>query len=59
MQVQVGADKFTATARTADADEQARLWPVMTAIWPDYDDYQARTEREIPIVILDRIPTAG
>lgn len=59
VQVQVGADKFTATARTADADEQARLWPVMTAIWPSYDDYQARTERHIPIVILDRIPTAG
>jgi deazaflavin-dependent oxidoreductase (nitroreductase family) len=54
VEVQVGADKFTARARTANAEEKARLWPIMTAIWPAYDDYQAKTERDIPVVILER-----
>jgi deazaflavin-dependent oxidoreductase (nitroreductase family) len=53
--VQVGAEEFTARARTADADEKAELWPGMTAVWPDYDLYQARTSRDIPVVILDPV----
>ncbi len=52
--VQVGADRFTARASTAPADEKPRLWRSMTALWPDYDRYQARTSREIPVVILER-----
>lgn len=52
--VQVGAEVFQAQARTADADEKARLWPAMSAIWPAYDEYQAKTDRDIPVVILDR-----
>jgi deazaflavin-dependent oxidoreductase (nitroreductase family) len=52
VEVQVGADKFPAHARTGTAEEKARLWPLMTSIWPAYDDYQARTDREIPVVIL-------
>lgn len=52
--VQVKADRFSARARTATPEERARLWPTMTAIWPDYDAYQTRTDREIPIVILQR-----
>jgi deazaflavin-dependent oxidoreductase (nitroreductase family) len=55
--LQVGAEKFRARARTADPEERARLWPVMAAIWPDYDEYQARTERDIPVVILERSAT--
>ncbi|MDG4792916.1 nitroreductase family deazaflavin-dependent oxidoreductase [Micromonospora sp. WMMD1082] len=54
VEVQVGADRFTARARTATPDEKARLWPVMTAIWPAYDDYQAKTDRDIPVVLLER-----
>jgi deazaflavin-dependent oxidoreductase (nitroreductase family) len=54
VQVQVGADRFTARARTASAEEKPRLWRVMTAIWPDYDRYQKRTSRDIPVVILER-----
>ncbi|MEV6690386.1 nitroreductase family deazaflavin-dependent oxidoreductase [Micromonospora sp. NPDC051196] len=54
-QVQVGAERFTARARTATAEEKARLWPVMTDIWPAYDDYQAKTERDIPVVLLERV----
>lgn len=53
--VQVSADKFTALARTAAPDEKARLWQLMVSIWPAYEDYQAKTEREIPVVILSSI----
>jgi F420H(2)-dependent quinone reductase len=40
-------------AREADRDERERLWPKMTAVWAPYEDYQRRTERLIPIVILE------
>lgn len=55
VRVQVGSDKFTARARTASPDEKRRLWPIMTAIWPAYDEYQTKTERDIPVVILERV----
>ena len=51
--VQVKDNVFPAVARTASAEERARLWPQMAAIWPDYDNYQTKTDREIPIVILE------
>lgn len=54
VQVQVKADRFTAQARTATPEEKARLWPEMARIWPNYDDYQAKTRRDIPLVILER-----
>ena len=54
--VQVGADKFSALAHTASAEEKARLWPLMVSIWPSYKDYQTKTEREIPVVVLVRNP---
>jgi deazaflavin-dependent oxidoreductase (nitroreductase family) len=50
--LQVKADVFTATARTATPEEKARLWPVMTRLWPPYDDYVKRTDRDIPVVVL-------
>lgn len=52
VQVQVYGEKFTARAETASPEEKARLWPLMAALWPDYDSYQTRTERDIPVVIL-------
>jgi len=55
VQVQVGADKFAARARTAGAEEKPRLWRLMAAIWPDYDRYQKRTSRDIPVVIVERV----
>jgi deazaflavin-dependent oxidoreductase (nitroreductase family) len=51
--VQVGPDTFAARARDASPEEKARLWSVMTGIWPAYDEYQAKTDRQIPVVILD------
>lgn len=55
VELQVGADKFTAQARTATAEEKARLWPIMSKIFPNYDAYQAKAGkagRDIPLVIL-------
>jgi deazaflavin-dependent oxidoreductase (nitroreductase family) len=52
VQVQVGARRTAAVARTATAEEKARLWPLVVAVWPAYDDYQARTTRDIPVVVL-------
>ena len=51
--VQVKADRFTARARTATAEERPELWRTMTEIWPDYDTYQTKTDREIPVVVLE------
>jgi hypothetical protein len=48
------AERFKARARTAAPAERAALWKKMAAIWPPYDEYQARTMREIPVVILER-----
>jgi deazaflavin-dependent oxidoreductase (nitroreductase family) len=54
VELQVRDERFPARARTATAEERERLWPVMTAEWPAYDEYQTKTEREIPIVVLER-----
>ena len=51
--LQVGADKLTARARVADGEERTRLWDRMAQIWPDYNAYQTRTDRQIPIVVLE------
>ncbi|HZQ35389.1 MAG TPA: nitroreductase family deazaflavin-dependent oxidoreductase [Dehalococcoidia bacterium] len=55
VQLQVGAERFAARARTANAAEKPALWRVMTQVWPGYDEYQAKTSREIPVVILERV----
>lgn len=52
--VQVWGDKFKAHARTATPDEKKDLWPIMTKEWPSYDEYQKKTERDIPLVVLER-----
>jgi deazaflavin-dependent oxidoreductase (nitroreductase family) len=53
--VQVKADRFQAEARTAEGDERERLWTMMNGIWRHYDEYQTRTDRQIPVVVLERI----
>lgn len=52
--VQVLGDRFTARARTATPDQKPELWRLMTGIWPPYDEYQTLTDREIPVVVLER-----
>jgi deazaflavin-dependent oxidoreductase (nitroreductase family) len=53
--VQVLGDKFTARARTATPEEKPALWQKMAATWPAYDEYQQKTSREIPVVVLERV----
>jgi deazaflavin-dependent oxidoreductase (nitroreductase family) len=53
VEIQVGAEKFTALARTAAQEEKPRLWKIMAGIFPNYDEYQAKAGREIPVVILE------
>jgi deazaflavin-dependent oxidoreductase (nitroreductase family) len=52
--VQVRDDVIPVHASVAEGDERARLWSLMTEVWPDYDAYQAKTDREIPVVVLQR-----
>jgi deazaflavin-dependent oxidoreductase (nitroreductase family) len=55
IEIQVGSEKFKAIAHTANKEEKPRLWKVMTGIFPNYDDYQAKAGREIPLVILEPV----
>lgn len=55
VELQVKDDVFTARAHDAEGEERERLWKLMAAEWPPYDDYQERTDREIPVVILERV----
>jgi deazaflavin-dependent oxidoreductase (nitroreductase family) len=50
--IQVKGDELAVVARTATADEKPRLWKIVTEVWPNYDAYQARTDRDIPVVVL-------
>jgi deazaflavin-dependent oxidoreductase (nitroreductase family) len=52
VQVQVKAEKFKARAHTADAGERALLWPKMVEIYEPYAEYQKKTDRQIPVVVL-------
>lgn len=52
--VQIKGDRFAARARTAEGEERERLWRRMAEIWPPYDEYQQRTDRVIPVVVLER-----
>jgi len=54
VEVQIKGDKFRARARTAEG-ERERLWRLMNEIWPHYEEYQTKTDREIPVVVLERM----
>lgn len=53
--VQILDRTFKARARTATPEEKARRWPIMTEVWPNYDVYVTRTDREIPLVVLEPV----
>jgi deazaflavin-dependent oxidoreductase (nitroreductase family) len=59
VRVQVRGDRFTARARTATAEEKPRLWKIMTRNWPNYDVYATRTDRDIPVVVLEPTGAPG
>jgi deazaflavin-dependent oxidoreductase (nitroreductase family) len=52
-EVQVGSERRSVHARVADAEEHKRLWPMALKVYGGYADYQKRTERQIPLVILE------
>ena len=54
LEVQVKADKFSATARTATSPEREELWAEAIRDWPNFDVYQSRTDRQIPVVVIER-----
>jgi deazaflavin-dependent oxidoreductase (nitroreductase family) len=53
-EVQVKGDVFKARAHDAGPDEKPELWKTMNGEWPHYDEYQQKTDREIPVVVLER-----
>ena len=55
VEVQVGTAKIKARARTAAGEERAWLWAKALEFWPPYADYQKKTQREIPVVVLDPV----
>lgn len=55
VQVQVKGDRFEALARTAESPEREQLWAEAVTAWPNYNIYQSRTERRIPVVVLDPV----
>ena len=54
VQVQVAADKFSATAVAMDGARRQKLWNMMAEVWPLYIEYQQKTDRHIPVVALVR-----
>ena len=51
--VQVGSRRKAVHARTAAPEERARLWALMVGVYGGYEDYRRRTDREIPLVVLE------
>jgi deazaflavin-dependent oxidoreductase (nitroreductase family) len=51
--VQIRAERRPVQARLATAEERERLWALAVAVYPSYESYQQRTEREIPLVVLE------
>jgi deazaflavin-dependent oxidoreductase (nitroreductase family) len=54
VEIQVGPERFAVRARTAAGTERASLWAKLSTAYPPYAEYQHRTEREIPVVVLER-----
>jgi proline iminopeptidase len=54
-EIQIMGDRWRVRARDAEGEERERLWELMAGIWPHYDEYATRTDREIPVVVLERL----
>ena len=53
--VQILGETFRARARVVEGEERERLWALMNEMWPHYAEYQEKTDREIPVVVLERL----
>jgi deazaflavin-dependent oxidoreductase (nitroreductase family) len=54
VEIQIKGETFPAHARVATAAEKPAMWAHMLEAWPDYAEYQTKTDREIPVVVLER-----
>lgn len=54
-EVQIRGERFRARARDATPEEKPAMWRQMVGHWPPYEDYQRQTDRDIPVVVLERI----
>jgi deazaflavin-dependent oxidoreductase (nitroreductase family) len=54
VELQDGAEKHDYVARVVEGEERRRWWERAVAVWPDYADYQRKTDREIPVFVLTR-----
>jgi proline iminopeptidase len=55
VEVQIKGDVFRARAHDAEGEERERLWELMLGHWPHYAEYQTKTDRQIPVVVLERV----
>jgi deazaflavin-dependent oxidoreductase (nitroreductase family) len=53
--VELGADSFGVSARVAEGDERERIWSAQKSAYPGFAEYEEKTDREIPVVILERV----
>lgn len=53
-EIQVGTEHYKVRARVAQGDERAKIWQHMLTVFPTFGDYQTKTEREIPVVVLEK-----
>ena len=51
--IMVGGDKRNFVARQVDSEEKRELWPHLLSLYPDFDEYQARTDRDIPVFLCE------
>ena len=58
VEVQVGKDQFAVRARVATGKERAQIWEQMVKSYPFYGEYQKKTKREIPVVVLEKQPAS-
>ena len=55
VELQVEGEVFRARARVAKGEERERLWRLANTVWRHYDEYAKKTDREIPVVVLERV----
>lgn len=53
VEIEIGSSRRKMRGRRGTHEEKARYWPALTRIYPDFDDYQARTPRDIPVIVLE------
>lgn len=52
VKIQVSTHEMKAKAEEVEGDKRERLWEAMVKVWPDYDNYQKKTDRQIPVILL-------